>query len=380
MAYENASSDARRRHRRQGRIAVAVSFALVAVSVAVAVFVTAGSRDTDVGTADGVPWPVFAAASAPVACTALLLFWFGRSRARAVARAERLARELVASQARTQAVMDSSLEAIVTVGDDGAIETANLAAERLFGWSAGELCGVPLDEVLPAGVVGRAVASEASTPAVLQAHRRDGSTLSIEVTVVPNTVGDRPTSVVIARDATFRRPHDVEPTHRATHDALTGLANRALFEDLLVRAVFRGDRARTPVAVLSVDLDGFEDVNEAFGRQAGDRVLAEAGRRLESAVRPGDLVARLGGDGFAVICESLLSAGDAETIAGRVVEAVCRGIPVASGVASVTVSIGVAVGRPGEGAASLLERAEAAMDRMKQEGKAGYRLADAPAS
>jgi diguanylate cyclase (GGDEF)-like protein len=94
-------------------------------------------------------------------------------------------------------------------------------------------------------------------------------------------------------------------------------------------------------------------------------------------VRPGDLVSRLGGDEFAVICESLASVSDAEKIAGRIVEAVCRGIPVASGVATVTVSVGVAVARPAEGAASLLDRADAAMYLMKREGKAGYRLADA---
>jgi len=86
-------------------------------------------------------------------------------------------------------------------------------------------------------------------------------------------------------------------------------------------------------------------------------------------------VARLGGDEFAVICENLASAVDAEKIAGRVVEAICRAIPVASGVAAVTVSVGVAVSLPGEGAASLLERADTAMYRMKREGKAGYRLA-----
>jgi diguanylate cyclase (GGDEF)-like protein len=210
---------------------------------------------------------------------------------------------------------------------------------------------------------------------MVHAHRKDGSSLPVDVTVAPTAVGDRPMHIVIARDATVRRLHEEQLTHQATHDALTGLANRKLFEELLVRAVFRGERSRTPVAVLFVDLDGFKHVNDAFGHQAGDRVLAETGRRLETAVRPGDLVARLGGDEFAVICENLGSVLDAEKIAGRVVESVLLAIPVASGVASVTVSVGVAVGLPGEGAASLLERADSAMYRMKREGKAGYRLA-----
>jgi diguanylate cyclase (GGDEF)-like protein/PAS domain S-box-containing protein len=328
-------------------------------------------------TAVGFPWWVFAAALVPAVFTALLLLFLGRSRVRALILAERLARDLEASEARAQAVMDSAVEAIVTADGSGAIETANPAAQELFGWTPTELRGMPLDAVLPGLALDGDDRPGGTRERMVQAHRKDGDSLPVDVTVAPTAVGDRPMSIVIARDATLRKLHEEQLTHQATHDPLTGLANRKLFEELLVRAVFRGERAHTPVAVLFVDLDGFKDVNDAFGHQAGDRVLAETGRRLETAVRPGDLVSRLGGDEFAVICESLASVSDAEKIAGRIVEAVCRGIPVASGVATVTVSVGVAVARPAEGAASLLDRADAAMYLMKREGKAGYRLADA---
>ncbi len=324
--------------------------------------------------AHGFPWGVFMLALAPALFTAMLLFFLGRSRVRALVLVERLARDLDASEARGRAVMDSAVEAIVTADGQGAIETANPATEALFGWSVDELRGRSLVDVLPGVELGDAT-GDSTRERMVHAHRKDGSSLPVDVTVAPTAVGDRPMHIVIARDATVRRLHEEQLTHQATHDALTGLANRKLFEELLVRAVFRGERSRTPVAVLFVDLDGFKDVNDAFGHQAGDRVLAETGRRLETAVRPGDLVARLGGDEFAVICENLGSVLDAEKIAGRVVESVRLAIPVASGVASVTVSVGVAVGLPGEGAASLLERADSAMYRMKREGKAGYRLA-----
>jgi len=430
LAHDRSWLDARRRHRRQGRIAIAAALAIMVIGPAVVAYSAAGflaatdrvkARESDafsesLGSGERtpapesfmfvrnvvlapedapgaepfalaseddatevarLPWGVFALAIAPATFTVILMFFLGRSRARVQILAERLGRDLEASEARARAVMAGVVEAIVTTDVAGVIETANPAAEALFGWNLSELIGMPVGDVLPGlalGGVGEP-ASAGTRERTVEAHRKDGATLSVDVSVAPITVGDRATFILIARDATVRTVHEDQLMHRATHDPLTGLASRNLFEELLVRAVFRGERSRSPVAVLFADLDGFRDVNDAFGHQAGDRVLAETGRRLESAVRPGDLVARLGDDEFAVICESLGSNSDAERIAERIVETVCRAVPVASGVASVTVSIGIAVATLGENAPSLLERAERAMYAMKREGKAGYRSA-----
>ncbi len=94
-------------------------------------------------------------------------------------------------------------------------------------------------------------------------------------------------------------------------------------------------------------------------------------------IRPGDIVARLGGDEFVVLCENLASPDDAEKIATRVVQSVGKPIAVAAGVATVTASVGVAIGALGESAASVVARADEAMYRTKQDGKAGYRFANA---
>jgi diguanylate cyclase (GGDEF)-like protein len=199
----------------------------------------------------------------------------------------------------------------------------------------------------------------------------------VDVSLTSTSVHGIEMFTVIARDATVRKLHEDQLEHQATHDPLTGLANRKLFDELLVRAVFRAERGRRALAVLYMDLDGFKDVNDVFGHQAGDRVLTETARRLESVIRPGDIVARLGGDEFVVLCENLNSPDDAEKIATRVVQAVGQPIAVAAGVATVTGSVGVAIGALGESAASVVARADEAMYRTKQDGKAGYRFANA---
>jgi diguanylate cyclase (GGDEF)-like protein len=212
---------------------------------------------------------------------------------------------------------------------------------------------------------------------MVEAQRKDSETVPVDVSLTSTSVHGVEMFTLIARDATVRKLHEDQLEHQATHDPLTGLANRKLFDELLVRAVFRAERGRRALAVLYMDLDGFKDVNDVFGHQAGDRVLSETARRLESVIRPGDIVARLGGDEFVVLCENLAAPDDAEKIATRVVQAVGQPIAVAAGVATVTASVGVAIGGLGESAASVVARADEAMYRTKQDGKAGYRFANA---
>jgi diguanylate cyclase (GGDEF)-like protein/PAS domain S-box-containing protein len=327
------------------------------------------------------PWAPFAGGVTVTVVIAMVLLLLGRSRVAALDLATRLAIDLAASEARAKAVMDSAVEAIVTTDAVGHIESANPAAEQLFSWSEHELVGRPLGDVIPA----LAVSEEGGLHDVrweerehmVEAQRKDTSTVPVDVSLTSTSVHGVEMFTVIARDATVRKLHEDQLEHQATHDPLTGLANRKLFDELLVRAVFRAERGRRALAVLYMDLDGFKDVNDVFGHQAGDRVLTETARRLESVVRPGDIVARLGGDEFVVLCENLASPDDAEKIATRVVQAVGQPIAVAAGVATVTASVGVAIGALGESAASVVARADEAMYRTKQDGKAGYRFANA---
>jgi diguanylate cyclase (GGDEF)-like protein/PAS domain S-box-containing protein len=331
----------------------------------------------------GFPWGPFLVGIAATLVIAMVLFLLGRSRMAALDLAASLGMDLAASEARAKAVMDSAVEAIVTTDALGHIESANPAAEQLFAWSETELVGRPVGELIPSLLVsedgggGLHDVRWEEQEHMVEARRKDASAVPVDVSLTSTSVHGVEMFTVIARDATVRKLHEDQLEHQATHDPLTGLANRKLFDELLVRAVFRAERSRRALAVLYMDLDGFKDVNDVFGHQAGDRVLSETARRLESVIRPGDIVARLGGDEFVVLCENLASPDDAEKIATRVVQSVGKPVAVAAGVATVTASVGVAIGSLGESAASVVARADEAMYRIKQDGKAGYRFANA---
>ncbi len=155
-----------------------------------------------------------------------------------------------------------------------------------------------------------------------------------------------------------------ELAHAATHDTLTGLANRTLFARRLDEAA-GGDE---PFWVLYLDLDDFKEVNDTHGHAAGDEVLVEAARRLRAQLRPIDVVARLGGDEFAVL---LSNHPDPNDVAERIVSVVSAPIELETGqIANIGCSVGVAEGEPGADPQDLMEAADQAMYRAKAATKA----------
>jgi diguanylate cyclase (GGDEF)-like protein/PAS domain S-box-containing protein len=171
-------------------------------------------------------------------------------------------------------------------------------------------------------------------------------------------------------DVTARKDAEEQLRHQAFHDALTGLANRALFTNRVEHAlVLRSQATRPDVAVLFLDLDDFKGVNDTLGHAAGDTLLRSVGVRLREALSPSYTVARLGGDEFAVLIEDLAGAPTAIDAAERIVSALQRPFDIEGREVFVTASVGIALGKVAD---DLLRAADVAMYRAKASGKAQY--------
>ena len=216
--------------------------------------------------------------------------------------------------------------------------------------------------------VGNDVTSEISVPLMLQ-----GEILGIlNVEAVDPPLDERDLLMlegvanrVASSVALGRRVRQLQT--QAFHDALTGLANRALFMDRLEHALALLSRTESKVGVVFLDLDDFKTVNDGLGHAAGDELLRLVARRLETAVRAGDTVARLGGDEFAVLLEPVGAAGDALAAAERIMAALAEPFQLGSRQVTVRASIGVAIDDTTAG--ELLRDADVAMYRAKNDGR-----------
>ncbi|MBV9659727.1 MAG: diguanylate cyclase [Acidimicrobiales bacterium] len=154
--------------------------------------------------------------------------------------------------------------------------------------------------------------------------------------------------------------------HLATHDSLTGLINRSHFIESIDQALRRNQRLARHVGVVYVDLDGFKRVNDRGGHSLGDRVLFAIGARLRHAVRSADMVARIGGDEFAVLCEGLNEAEQADVVARRIGQALTESVDLDGERWAVVASVGAAVDMGGpDTAEELVDRADRAMYTVK---------------
>lgn len=159
----------------------------------------------------------------------------------------------------------------------------------------------------------------------------------------------------------------------AHHDPLTGLANRLLFDDRLRQAVLQSARYNVKLAVLFIDLDGFKDVNDAHGHDAGDAVLRAVAERFATGLRHSDTLARLGGDEFTVILPSIHVPEDAARTAQRIIHALKEPIQTRNAVVRVGASIGISFfPQDADGPDALLQCADEAMYRAKKRGKNCY--------
>ena len=271
---------------------------------------------------------------------------------------------------------------IALVGDDERIVRANGALGDLFGLPAAQLVGRtvhsfghPDDDGIRLADREAIAAGEVRRSSFVKRYL-DGHGQPVWLNVSTSRLG----SVFLSHfvDVTNQEEATRRVAFAASHDPLTGLANRNRLHELLAEALPDGGRrtgADPDVALLFIDLDDFKVVNDSLGHETGDQLLRVAGRRLANAVRPGDQVARFGGDEFVVLCTGLAS--DAvPALCDRLLQVLSEPVEMDGRVLEVGASIGVAHADADARPATLLRDADAAMYAAKRAGRSRYMVSD----
>ncbi len=198
----------------------------------------------------------------------------------------------------------------------------------------------------------------------------------LNISMVKNEHGETSHYFAVFSDITLRKASEERLSHLANHDSLTGLPNRALFQERLGRALVRAQRNKLIFALLFLDLDQFKQINDMFGHLVGATLLREVADRLAATVRHQDTVARLGGDEFVLIVEDVHDYRDAATVAEKILDQFAAPFLLNGQPTKVSASIGVSL-FPGDGgeARTLLHQADEAMYCAKKQGRASFRFA-----
>jgi diguanylate cyclase (GGDEF)-like protein/PAS domain S-box-containing protein len=252
----------------------------------------------------------------------------------------------------------------------------NDAAVAQYGYSREELAGMRLPDIAPVrGATNPASAGEGTPPGgQREVHRlKDGRSIETQVFIDHVWFEQRPALLALCINVTEQTALERELRHRAFHDPLTKLANRALLRDRLAHAIARRRREPSPLAVVVIDLDNFKAVNDTLGHGIGDELLVAVAERLGGLIRPGDTVAHIGGDEFAM----LLDGSGTEELAG-VAERILGAFrtPFAAGGSEIFVSasVGGAVSGIGRSVDELLRDADLAMYSAKAAGRNRYEV------
>ena len=293
------------------------------------------------------------------------------------------------AQEQFQVAVESAPNGILIVDPIGNISLVNAKIEQLFRYRRGELIGRSFDMLLPersraqnAGLRGifksNPDLSMGGSSTEIYGLRRDGAEFPIEISLNPIHTPRGKGILISLVDASERKRVESELKRTAFHDALTGLPNRTLFLDNLLRLNAMAKRhGHHPFALLFLDLDRFKVINDSLGHMAGDKLLIEMAQRIVECTRDEDTVARLGGDEFAILVEEIRGPEDAVRVAERVLERFSDPLLLDDNEVSVGASIGIALSMSGEEQPeNLLRDADMAMYQAKTR-RTGYQIFDA---
>jgi diguanylate cyclase (GGDEF)-like protein/PAS domain S-box-containing protein len=286
-------------------------------------------------------------------------------------------------------VLDAVGQPVIATDLEGKVLYWNRAAEETYGWSSEEALGrrsrdltVPKESLEKAEEVVSELRAGRTWSGEVLLRRKDGSYVPVFVTATPlfDARGDLAGMIGVSSDISERKALQEELERRASHDPLTGLPNRPAFVERIGQALQRTRRRQnsSEVGVLFMDLDGFKTINDSLGHEAGDRLLVAVAERLRKRLRNEDVLARFGGDEFAVLLEVTAGTSEAIRVAQRIAEDLREPFTVDDFQVSVSTSVGITLGtaQANDDPERMLRDADAAMYRAKEQGPGRYAVFD----
>ncbi|PWC12140.1 EAL domain-containing protein [Brenneria corticis] len=283
-----------------------------------------------------------------------------------------------ASQVRFENISTTSPDAIVCANEKGMITFCNAAAQQMLGYTGNEVVGQDIRAIIPDSFLDQLNLLIADRDSLakgatleLKVRTKGGALVPVELSISTWQDNAHVSYGAILRDITERRRNEERLFLLAHMDPLTGLANRTLLTSNLVQAL----KNEASVCIMMVDLDGFKDVNDSLGHASGDAILVNVAKKIQSSVRTGDLVARMGGDEFALLFPGL----DNQQVAAQIAEHIIHEISQTMIIDDLQINISASIGTvlyPADGitAQDLLTSADLALYQAKSEGRNCHRF------
>ena len=319
----------------------------------------------------------------------LLLRWRVMPLVRKLVVSEREAREsnekLAENEAHIRAVVENIDDGLVIFAESGRIESANSAAQRIFGYDKGEVAGLQIHQLFSHDDDQREFIMDLflnpgehmgdENTLELSGMRKDGTNVPIELRVTEMRWKGHRMLIGLFNDITKRKAFESQIVYLANHDSLTGLPNRDLLWDRINQAITHARRNENMIAVLFIDLDYFKNINDSLGHQTGDQLLQQVAKLISRQVREGDTVARQGGDEFIVVLPDIGKTEHAAQIAQKILSALSEPIWMEGREFHSSASIGISVfPENGLTVESLLQNSDTAMYHAKHLGRGIYQF------